>query len=85
MKNINDVTPDFILDICPFCHLEFETAQVHLNKNKGCNYDIPVIHLSQLVAYCMGLDMEFVGLQYQEMGKEYNFGVEGAKKEEEAA
>jgi len=85
MKNINDVQPDFILDICPFCHLEYETAQDQLNKNKGCNYDYPVIHLSQLVAYCMGMDREFVGLQYQLMGKEYNFGVEEAKKEEEAA
>ena len=85
MKNINDVKPDFILDICPFCHLEYETAQDQLNKNKGCNYDYPVIHLSQLVAYCMGMDREFVGLQYQLMGKEYNFGVEEVKNEQEAA
>jgi len=85
MKNIDEVKPDFILDICPFCHLEFETAQVHLNKNKGCNYNIPVVHLSQLVAYCMGMDRELIGLQYQEMGKEYNFGGEEAKKEEETA
>ena len=85
MKNINDVNPDFILDICPFCHLEYETAQDQLNKNKGCNYDYPVIHLSQLVAFCMGMDREFVGLQYQLMGKEYNFGYEEVKKEEEAA
>jgi heterodisulfide reductase subunit B len=85
MKNINDVQPDFILDICPFCHLEYETAQDQLNKNKGCNYDFPVIHLSQLVAFCMGMDREFVGLQYQLMGKEYNFGYENVKKEEEVA
>ena len=85
MKNIDEVKPDFILDICPFCHLEFETAQVHLNKDKGYNYDIPVVHLSQLVAYCMGMDREFVGLQYQEMGNEYNFGEEEAQKEEETA
>ncbi len=85
MKNINDAEPDFILDICPFCHLEYETAQDQLNKNKGCNYDYPVIHLSQLVAFCMGLDREFVGLQYQLMGKDYNFGLEEVTKEEEAA
>ena len=85
MKNINDVQPDFILDICPFCHLEYETAQDQLNKKKGCDYNYPVVHLSQLVAYCMGLDREFVGLQYQLIGKEYNFGVEEVKKEEEAA
>jgi len=86
MKNINDVQPDFILDICPFCHLEYETAQDQLNKNKGCNYDYPVIHLSQLVAYCMGMSPEFVGLQYQLMGKDYIFNLEEKiKKEEEEA
>ncbi len=85
MKNIDEVQPDFILDICPFCHLEYETAQDQLNKNKGSNYDYPVIHLSQLVAFCMGMDRDFVGLQYQLMGKEYNFGYEEGKKEEETA
>ncbi|MHA1235286.1 MAG: heterodisulfide reductase-related iron-sulfur binding cluster [Promethearchaeota archaeon] len=84
IKNIDEVKPDFILDICPFCHLQFETGQDYLNKNKSCNYDYPVIHLSQLVAYCMGMDQEFVGLQYQMMGKDYIFGGEEVKKGEEA-
>ncbi|MFX0074931.1 MAG: CoB--CoM heterodisulfide reductase subunit B [Candidatus Hermodarchaeota archaeon] len=85
MKHIDEVKPDFILDICPFCHLEFETAQDHLNKNLDYNYDYPVIHLSQLVAYCMGMSPEYVGLQYQLMGKDYIFNLEKANKEEEVA
>jgi len=82
LKNIDEIQPDFILDICPFCHLQFETVQDYLNKNNCCNYDYPVIHLSQLVAYCMGMDEKFVGLQYQIMGKNYNFGGEEGKEEE---
>lgn len=73
MKNISEVEPDFILDICPFCHLQFETGQDYLNKNCEMNYDYPVIHLSQLTAYCMGMDQKFIGLQYQLMGKAYLF------------
>lgn len=76
MKNMSEVNPDFILDICPFCHLQFDTGQNWLNENKGTNYDIPVIHISQLTAYCMGMDQEFVGLQYQNAGKSYFFGNE---------
>ena len=83
MKYIDDVKPDFILDICPFCHLQFETGQDFLNKNQSCNYDYPVIHLSQITAYCMGMDQKFVGLQYQQMGKDYIFGGEQLQKEEE--
>jgi heterodisulfide reductase subunit B len=78
MQNIDQVKPDFILDTCPFCHLQFETGQDYLNKNFDSSYDYPVIHLSQLTAYCMGMDLEFVGLQYQQMGKNYMFG-EGVK------
>ncbi|GAB4315116.1 MAG: CoB--CoM heterodisulfide reductase subunit B [Promethearchaeota archaeon] len=74
MKNISEVRPDFILDICPFCHLQFETGQKFLNDNRGTAYDLPVIHISQLTAYCMGMDQNFVGLQYQLMGRDYVFG-----------
>ncbi len=76
MKNIQEVRPDFILDTCPFCHLQFETGQDYLNKNYGTSYDIPVVHLSQLMAYCMGMDEKKVGLQYQLMGKNYAFEAE---------
>ncbi len=79
MENIDAVKPDFIFDVCPFCHLQFETGQDFLNKNYETNYDYPVIHISQLTAYCMGMEMDFVGLQYQMMGKDYIFG---AQKEE---
>lgn len=76
MKNISEVNPDFILDTCPFCHLQFETGQEYLNKNFNSNYDIPVIHIAQLMAYCMGLDENLVGIQYQLMGKNYSLGAE---------
>ena len=82
MKNIDEIKPDFILDICPFCHLQFETGQDFLNKNKNCNYDYPVIHISQLVAYCMGMEPDFIGLQYQLMGKNYEFQTEPISEKE---
>nr|MDO8111906.1 CoB--CoM heterodisulfide reductase subunit B [Candidatus Sigynarchaeota archaeon] len=76
MKNISAVKPDFILDTCPFCHLQFETGQDYLNKNFNTGYDIPVIHLAQIMAYCMGLDEKLVGIQYQLMGKNYSLASE---------
>jgi len=85
MKNISEVNPDFILDICPFCHLQFETGQDYLNKKCNFNYDLPVIHLSQLTAYCMGMDQELVGLQYQLMGRNYEFEKEILKNETEVS
>lgn len=83
MENIAEVQPDFIMDVCPFCHLQFETGQDFLNKNYGTNYDIPVIHISQLTAYCMGMDQKYVGLQYQSMGKAFLFQAEELKVQNE--
>ena len=65
--------------------LQFETGQDWLNKNRGTNYDYPVIHLSQLVAYAMGMEQEKTGLQFQMMGKNYIFQSEKIKQEEEAS
>ncbi len=80
MSNISEVKPDFILDVCPFCHLQFDTGQEYLNKNLNTNYDIPVIHISQLTAYCMGMDPKYLGFNYQTVGKKFFFTPSEQKK-----
>jgi heterodisulfide reductase subunit B len=57
LKNIKAVGADFILDVCPFCHLQFDRGQKDLS-----GYDIPVIHLAQLYGIAIGLPKEDLGL-----------------------
>ncbi|MHA1672184.1 MAG: CoB--CoM heterodisulfide reductase subunit B [Promethearchaeota archaeon] len=71
MENIVAVNPDFIFDVCPFCHLQFETGQDYLNKNFHTNYNVPVIHISQLVAFCFGIDESKVGMEFQIIAPDY--------------
>ena len=47
-----------------------------MNEKHGTNYDYPVLHLSQLLAYCMGMDQKYLGLKYQATGKNYLLGSE---------
>ncbi len=75
MQNIDVVKPDFILDICPFCHLQFESGQKYLNENYETNYKYPVIHISQVTAYCMGMDEKFVGMQYQTIASDFKLST----------
>jgi heterodisulfide reductase subunit B len=56
LKNIKAVNADFILDVCPFCHLQFDRGQKDLS-----GYDIPVIHLAQLYGIAFGLPKENLG------------------------
>lgn len=71
LNSMNEVNPDFIFDTCPFCQLQFDGGQGTVNNMFGTNYDIPVIHISQLTAWCMGVEMEQIGLQYQTVGKNF--------------
>lgn len=62
LKNIKASGADFILDVCPFCHLQFDRGQKDLQ-----GYDIPVIHLSQLYGLAIGMPKEQLGLEAQEI------------------
>ncbi len=59
LKNMADVGSQIIVDICPFCHLQFDRGQ----KDLGKGFNIPVLHLSQLYGIAMGMDKKELGLE----------------------
>jgi len=62
LKNMKAVKAQFIIDVCPFCHLQFDRGQKDLP-----GYDIPVIHLAQLYGLAMGLPKSSLGLEAHEI------------------
>ncbi len=56
LENIQASGAQYIIDVCPFCHLQFDTAQADLG------FSIPVLHLSQLYGIAMGMDAAELGL-----------------------
>ena len=56
LENMKNSGAEIIVDVCPFCHLQFDAGQ------KDSGYAIPVLHLSQLYGIAMGMDAKDLGL-----------------------
>lgn len=47
---------------CPLCHMNLDMQQSRTTKYTGRTYDLPVLHLPQLVGLALGLDSRQLGL-----------------------
>jgi heterodisulfide reductase subunit B len=47
---------------CPYCHLQFDTVQTMLHKERGGNHHLPPILYPQLLGLSMGITAEDLGL-----------------------
>lgn len=56
LKSVDNVKPDAILTICPNCLNVLDTAQIQIEIEKDIQYQIPVLHLSQLIGLGIGLE-----------------------------
>jgi heterodisulfide reductase subunit B len=58
-----DANADCIVNVCSFCHLQFEVSQAQINKELGeKKYQLPVLYYTQLLGLAMGLDPNQLGL-----------------------
>jgi heterodisulfide reductase subunit B len=63
LDNMLAAEVDCVLNVCSFCHLQYEMAQPQLNKELGVQkYQIPVIYFTQLLGLALGLDPGEMGL-----------------------
>ncbi|MDR2966826.1 MAG: CoB--CoM heterodisulfide reductase subunit B [Methanobacteriaceae archaeon] len=55
LDNMTNAGVDAIINVCPFCHLQFDVGQTEVNKKYNTNFGIPVFHLAQLLGLAIGL------------------------------
>lgn len=67
LDNMSAAGVDAIINICPFCHLQFDVGQVEVNKKYGTDFSIPVFHLAQLYGLAMGLSAEELTFSAQQI------------------
>jgi heterodisulfide reductase subunit B len=57
LNYLDEVKVDLILDVCPFCHLQYDRGQKDLARPK----QYPVVHLSQFYGMAFGIDPRLLG------------------------
>lgn len=70
LNNMIDAGVDAIVDVCPFCHLQFDVGQKELNDKYGTDFHIPVLHLAQLYGLAMGLDKDDLTIDAQQISSD---------------
>ncbi|MDR0334633.1 MAG: CoB--CoM heterodisulfide reductase subunit B [Methanomassiliicoccaceae archaeon] len=56
LENMKAGGASVIVDVCPFCHLQFDAGQ------KDIGFNFPVLHLSQLYGIAFGMNAKDLGL-----------------------
>jgi len=62
LKSIKRVGADAIVTVCPFCHLHFDLNQLTIQEEYSEEYQIPVLHYTQLLGLAQGFIPDDLGL-----------------------
>lgn len=62
LSMIDGVGVDCIVNACPFCHMQLDSGQDEIKQLTGMEYNIPVLHYTQLLGLALGLTPQMLGL-----------------------
>lgn len=66
LKMMREAGAQAIITCCPFCHMQLDLGQTEINNIFKAEieepFNIPVIYITQLLGYSMGLDVYNIGL-----------------------
>ena len=62
LRSIKKTGADAIVTMCPFCHLQFDLNQSAIGQQFAEEFNIPVLHYTQLLGLALGLTPDELGI-----------------------
>ncbi|MFP4654299.1 MAG: CoB--CoM heterodisulfide reductase subunit B [Methanohalobium sp.] len=62
LSQIKSKDIDCIVNACPFCHMQLDSGQIELGEKFGVEYNIPVLHYTQLLGLAFGYTPAEIGI-----------------------
>ncbi|UEC43353.1 MAG: CoB--CoM heterodisulfide reductase subunit B [Methanothrix sp.] len=89
LRNARASGADFVVALCPLCHLMLDANQPLLEKKFGEKIDLPILYVTQMAGLALGLAPEELGMEMNSVSTrpvvEKLEKIEGKKAEEEGA
>ena len=89
LRNARASGADFVVALCPLCHLMLDANQPLLEKKFGEEINLPVLYVTQMAGLALGLGPEELGMEMNSVSTrpvlEKLEKIEGKKAEEEGA
>lgn len=64
IRGAREAGADFIVPICAYCHLQFDTMQINICRADQQKNIVPVLLLPQLLGLCLGVDKAALGIEH---------------------
>jgi heterodisulfide reductase subunit B len=68
LVNARESGAEYLCVGCPYCHIQFDTVQTILHRERGGNHSLPPILYPQLLGLSLGIDSRVLGLGMNQIG-----------------
>lgn len=70
LKSVQEQGFDAFVDVCPWCHRQYDAKQAKAGETVAAKLDVPVFYLTQLLGLAFGIPVEKLGLNLNQSSVE---------------